>query len=629
MQAFNSMARWCGVALSAALLTVSAVGSPVFAAASDVVESPVTLTLTLVGNRPEKAVADYATTVVTPGSWDYGNFPTITQVRDRFGASPARVQRVTEWARRAGLSVGALDATGIRLAVSGSVSAVEEAFGVTLDAGIRDGVRVRTAALGRIPSAVRADVAGVQGLSPLVARPMHVRVGAWGQARVTCQNAVVPAHRCAEHAGVSAAVGGSQDGEFCAPYWAAWNTSKVPQKYPAGLQSNQLCGYTGPQLRALYGLEGSDTGAGQTIVIVGAYNQASTLADANAAFAANGVPALPASRYVVKTYTGDTGVQGCDEAAWHWEQALDVQTVHTLAPEARIVYAAAADCTQLEETLAGVIADTGLGATIVSNSWGILTEPDDSSYLAATNAILARAAILGIGTYVASGDGGDTTTVTGSRTPAVSFPASSPWTTAVGGTTSALDAGNTVLWQTGWENAGNQLSSGSWARISPPFIGGAGGGRSASFAKPTWQSSIPGDTRAVPDLAALADPYTGFTIGTSIDGQYVTGPVGGTSLATPIVASVAALAQARAGAGSDIGLLTPLLYTDAAAGGTITGDVQHVDAGVWTPWLDDTHADGDYLVDVDARVESLTTGAGYDHVTGLGIPGRSFLSDVG
>ena len=73
------------------------------------------------------------------------------------------------------------------------------------------------------------------------------------------------------------------------------------------------------------------------------------------------------------------------------------------------------------------------------------------------------------------------------------------------------------------------------------YNGGAGGGQSLFFSKPTWQSSLTGSWRQVPDVAALADPFTGFPIviteGTSQYG-YV---YGGTSLASPIFTAVWAI----------------------------------------------------------------------------------------
>jgi subtilase family serine protease len=126
----------------------------------------------------------------------------------------------------------------------------------------------------------------------------------------------------------------------------------------------------------------------------------------------------------------------------------------------------------------------------------------------------------------------------------------------------------------------------------------------------------------------LADPYTGFYVGYTLNGRYQAGPIGGTSLATPIIASLAAVAQAKAGGDSTIGLLAPVLYAKAAAGRTTTIDTKHVAAGIWTPGISATLPRADYLIDVDAGVQSLKTASGYDPVTGLGTPGRTFLTDI-
>ncbi|MFG2042248.1 protease pro-enzyme activation domain-containing protein [Dactylosporangium sp. NPDC048998] len=561
--------------------------------------APVTLTLTLAADP--QTVSAAATEVSTPGSASFGRHLTRSQVRDRYGASAGQVDRVTRWATKAGFRVVGLDDTRSRLTITGTVRQARVAFGTQLRATTRDGVRVRAAAsTARIPTPVRADVRAVSGLSQQVARPLIARPAA------------VP----------------NADGQYCSAYWAQYNKASVPQKYPSGRQSNVLCGYNGSQLRAMYGLGANDRGQGQTIVIVGAYINPTALADANTTFAKNGVPALPANRFVVKQYNLPGGASGCDRDSWYAEQALDVQTVHTLAPDARIVYAAAPDCTQLEETVAAVIADTSIDSTVISASWGIVGEPNDPAYLSATNTILARAALLGIGFYAGSGDYGDHSSLDGANGPTAMFPASSPWATAVGGTSTGLNASNQVVVQTGWESAANVLSGGTWKRLNPALAGGAGGGPSHFFDKPAWQANLPGSKRTLPDVSALADPYTGFYVGYTVGGQYRAGPIGGTSLATPIIASLTAVAQARTGGTTVVGLATPVLYAKAAAGRPIVTDVKHVDAGIWTPATAAGQPSGDYLLDLDAGVQSLKTGPGYDPVTGLGVPGPSYLTDL-
>lgn len=600
------------------ILTVAGLllsGSPVPADADVAPAVPdgeaITLTLTLTGAGSAPA---YATAVSTPGHRDYRRTLTREQLRARFGASERSVARVSTAARRAGFTITGLDASGTRLSLVASAHTVQTALGVTMHRTMRDGTPVRSATAPTRTPWPTEDVQAISGLQQHTARPLHASAPSVSAG--------------AGQAGAGGAAVMAPNDRACARYWGEANNTSVPQKYPSGRQSNLLCGYTGAQLRALYGLGVGDTGAGQTLVIVGAYNDPNVLADANATFAVTGVPALPASRYTVKTYAPG-GAADCDQDAWHLEQALDVQTAHALAPAARIVYVAAGDCTQLEETLAAVVADATLDATVVSNSWGILGEPDDPGYLTATNNLLSQAVVLGIGTYFASGDFGDNSDLPeGPGRPSVVFPASSPWTTAVGGTTTAIGASNQSVFQTGWADAGNTLTGGQWRRLDPAFVGGAGGGTSAVFTKPTWQQPVPGTHRAVPDIAALADPYTGFAVGTTTNGgglQIV--PVGGTSLATPIVASLAVLAQARAGGDTDVGFLAPLLYANNAAGRTTTSDVRAVAAGIWTPAVNDAPA-GDYLIDVNAGVQSLPTTPGYDRVTGLGTPGRSFLTDI-
>jgi hypothetical protein len=88
-----------------------------------------------------------------------------------------------------------------------------------------------------------------------------------------------------------------------------------------------------------------------------------------------------------------------------------------------------------------------------------------------------------------------------------------------------------------------------------------------------------------------------------------------------------------AAAGAAIALLStgrptfaPILYRQAALGVPIVADVQHVDAGIWTPGVSADQPAGNYLLDLDADVQSLRTGPGYDAITGLGVPGPSYLS---
>ncbi|RSM68158.1 hypothetical protein DMB66_13885 [Actinoplanes sp. ATCC 53533] len=627
-----------GVA-SAAALGLGAIP----AAASPAVPEPaprvadataVAATLTLTPARP---VEPAATAVSDPANPDFRRFLSPVAVRDRFGAPPARVARVTRWARGAGFAVGRIDATGSRLPITGTAAAARREFGVDLVEATVSGVRVRSASPVRVPAVVAADVLAVTGLSQPVAEPLSLRscLASPNTSSVLAAAApLVTAGGCASLPSVVGAVGGVS----CALAWGEQPGPAPLSRALPGRVSQPLCGYTGPQLRTLYGLAAADTGAGQTVVIVGAFNGSSTLVDANRTFALTGVAPLPAGRYQVRRYpaAGTARVTGCDRAGWALQQATAVQVVHTLAPAARIVYVAAPDCTRLVDALAGVVADPGLVGAVVSLGWGVPAETVADDDRAATDAVLARAALRGMSTFSASGIYG-TAAPAGTWRSTVAYPASSPFTTAVGGTTSAVGAGEAVLWQTGWGSVVGDRHQVGRRDLAPVELGGlvpfgrrdfipdgrrvvvlaaVGGGPSLDVARPAWQTGVVGGYRQVPDVAALADPLAGLRVGLT-DGGYLVRPTGGTGLATPIVAALTALAQARTA--TRAGLLAPLLYARTAAGRPPLDDVRHITAAVWIP-----QPRGGLVVAVDAARQR--TRPGWDPVTGLGTPGAGFLS---
>lgn len=199
--------------------------------------------------------------------------------------------------------------------------------------------------------------------------------------------------------------------------------------------------------------------------------------------------------------------------------------------------------------------------------------------------------------------------------------------TAVGGTTTGISQSGNLAVNTGWEATGNALIGGKWVPTTPAFVWGAGGGPSAYFDKPSWQAGVPGDKRTIPDVAALADPYTGFFVGYTYQGVYQEGGIGGTSLASPIIASLVAVAQSRAGTGEPVGLLAPILYARASAGMPVTTDITHTAAGILVPGIPGAPR-GQYLIDVDSTPQALHTVPGYDMVTGLGVPNARFLTEI-
>ena len=199
----------------------------------------------------------------------------------------------------------------------------------------------------------------------------------------------------------------------------------------------------------------------------------------------------------------------------------------------------------------------------------------------------------GIGVYASSGDNGDEVSTFG--TPAVDFYADSPNVTAVGGTSvsikpsGAAPAALATLTYEDTDNPRSALNQPGWRRdfevgwqtrrdviaptatdqvISAPyrldetlastlpgaFFGGGGGGVSKVFAEPDYQNAAIGSaygSRVVPDISALADPNTGFLVGqtqTFSNGTYYDEyRIGGTSVAAPLMAGMAAVANQVAG----------------------------------------------------------------------------------
>jgi subtilase family serine protease len=243
-------------------------------------------------------------------------------------------------------------------------------------------------------------------------------------------------------------------------------------------------------------------------------------------------------------------VNACGGNGWFGEETLDVEAVHAMAPAANVVYYAARSCTDTDflEALGRVVDENT--ASIVTNSWGDLDLGTTSGTIAAYEQIFKQGALQGIGFMFSSGDDGDEQLSSGQIQ--TDYPASDPWVTAVGGTSTAIGSSGNLLWQTGWGTNKYTLSAdgASWVPASiPPFLYGSGGGFSTLFDRPAYQSGVvnePTPGRAVPDVSLDGDPTTGMLVGETQafpDGvRYGEYRIGGTSLSSPLFAGVQALA---------------------------------------------------------------------------------------
>jgi len=317
------------------------------------------------------------------------------------------------------------------------------------------------------------------------------------------------------------------------------------------------------------------------VAVIDAFASPTAAADLATYSKAHGLPAPKLTEQVAPGIYNHPTTKKFDPSGWAGEEQLDLEAVHTMAPGADILYVGAANNGQpLDAALNSVVVHHS--ADIVTNSYGYGGEALHNGIIKPQVDIQIQAAAEGISVFYSSGDNGDETGGVAGATPSPDFPASSPWVTAVGGTSLGVRKDNTREFELGWETAKSTLQPGpAWS--TPAYLYGGGGGTSRLFAQPSYQASVVpkeisqtyggAPMRAVPDVAALGDPTTGMAVGqtqTFSDGvKYDEYRIGGTSLSSPLYAGMWALAVQNHG---PYGLANPTLYRTRAASLDITKD---------------------------------------------------------
>ena len=263
-------------------------------------------------------------------------------------------------------------------------------------------------------------------------------------------------------------------------------------------------GYGPAQFRGAYGLTSSGSSS-TTIAIVDAYDDPKIESDLAVYSNQFGLPACTTANGCFKKVNQNGGATYPKaNAGWALEISLDVEIAHAICPACKILLVEANS--NQNNDLYAAEDYAAAHATVVSNSWG----GGESSGEINTDSHFNH-----VGTPItfSSGDSGY----------GVEYPAASQYVTAVGGTTLKL-SGN------------NYASESVWS--------GAGSGCSAYEPKPTWQTDSGCGLRTVADVAADADPNTGAAVYDTVRYQGRSGwfEVGGTSLASPIIAATYALA---------------------------------------------------------------------------------------
>ncbi|MEW2508097.1 protease pro-enzyme activation domain-containing protein [Amycolatopsis sp. NPDC047767] len=350
------------------------------------------------------------------------------------------------------------------------------------------------------------------------------QVAAWAKAAPRHVIAVVPT------AGNGSPTQQADDAETDAPatacshYYGEAFVKSLPEAYGRTELPATSCGYLPSQLRKAYGVTHSGlTGKGTRIGVVGIGTDPQLEKSVNADATAFGDKALAPGQFAQRYPTGQSTV--CDEPTWGIEREMDVTITHGMAPDAGVVYSAAACATDKTDPQATMISLLdGLdrlvddrAVDVVSTSWTTLDSNVSPAMIAAWDQTFQQSAIEGIGLYYSSGDKGDDS-AGGTRAPQTEYPASDPWVTAVGGTTLEVDKNSNYLFETGWGTSKTDASADGKAWTTPPpgsFDGGAGGGRTALFNQPPYQhgvvpATLSKEDRVVPDVAVDADFYAGL-----------------------------------------------------------------------------------------------------------------------
>ncbi|HEV2538987.1 MAG TPA: S53 family peptidase [Frateuria sp.] len=543
----------------------------------------VTLILKL---RNQGQLEDLIRQTVTPGSANYHRFLTTRQFAERFGATDAQIANVKAYLDKQGLRSEVLD-NRMAIRVQGTLAQLGQAFGTAIHTykSTDDGHLFRRPAQ---PVSLPAELAGtvtvVSGLSTerqYISHRIRTPKLASHPATALAPRALAPNAKAA---------GGNP------------TATGVPGSYTVGDVANFY------DINPLYAK--GVTGKGATIGIVTLSNF--DPADAQAYWDGIGLVTKP-HRIKQVHVNGGGAINGGSG-----ETALDVEQSGGLAPKADIiVYDAPNTSGDFVAAFAQAVSDNC--ADSISTSWGLPeifnfaalnvngasdTDTTDAGDLRAFHQVFLEAAVQGQSVFAASGDSGAYDTVRGlghgdgpgqfSAPLTVDSPASDPFITAAGGTTTPYSysfSGGPVesikresVW--GWDYIQNYFDTNFGPSRIDLFSVGGGGGVSVYWQTPFYQQftygvrrsekkqalvfndpkagpttllKLPGHFRGrnVPDLALNADPETGYLVVSTTDGGVVSGN-GGTSFVAPQLNGISALLTQSAG--HRVGFWNPQVY---------------------------------------------------------------------
>ncbi len=461
----------------------------------------------------------------TPGSASYEKFLTPAQFTSRFAATAADAQAVSSYLSGAGMKNVTVASNRLQVTADATVAQAESAFHTSISRFAQAGrtVLANTAAA-QVPTSLAGKVSGVLGLSNLGA------------------------------------------------------TAK-----PSATGLPKLTGFYPDEFTKVYDAGATKPGTGGTLAVIAEGDLTQTLKDLRTFEAKRKLPQVPVQLVYTGTKSPDTA--GADE----WD--LDTQTSTGVAPSAKKLYIYVA--TSLSDADLARSVNAFAAQNVARSGSASLGECDVLPYadgsMVVDDMALAEAAVQGQTFFASTGDTGsscaveDTNGVPGSGPPDTEYPASSPYTMAVGGTTLAATDADAYTSEIAW-NAGG-------GGVSPVENGGY------------WQNNVVPTSaallRGVPDVAFDADPNTGALITVNGADQQI----GGTSLSSPLALGL--WTRVQSSHGNALGFAAPKVYGIYAKAQT-------------TPPLPPTTVPAAFH-DVVLGVNGIYAATpGYDYTTGLG-----------
>jgi Pro-kumamolisin, activation domain len=499
----------------------------------------------------QSALSQLLSNLQNPSSPQYHQWLTPEQFGAQFGLSSTDIATVSAWLSSQGLKVTEVARSGTFIRASGTVAQVETAFSTSIHTlQSRGDQNISNVSDPKLPSAIANVVTSITGLNDFRAKPRLHHVKADFTSSSSGDHYVAPGDFYTMY-NVTPLLGGTNVAGTSTWVGSAYNIAVLGQVQVATAD-----------ITAFRSASGLSTNL-PTLVLDGTSPGYPTAACLSAEPPTNCEPSA-------------------DDLA---ESDLDLEWSGAVSPSSSIAFVYSEDI--FNDSLPySIDNDT---APIVTISYGLCEADFGPASMASFNQLFQQANAQGQTVINSAGDSGATSCDGDDEDyPAilglsVSFPASSPYVTAVGGT--MFNEGNATGATTYW-SATNGTTSGSALSYIPEIpwnessitngLGAGGGGASSFFTKPAWQTGagVPNDgARDVPDVsfnaASIHDPYlycsAGFCTSGYRDGSTTSSPLlvaGGTSFGAPSFAGVLALVEQKLGA--RIGNANPYIYGLAA-----------------------------------------------------------------